>query len=143
MLSKKIKYTDFNGTKRDETFYFNLSRSELIEMETSAEGGLGNRITKMLEKQDAGDIVKTFQWLIEISYGEVSDDGRVFMKKKDGHKLAELFMQTNAYEELYKEISSSEQAAIDFFNGVIDPSVLKEIEEAQKKENLKLVDSNV
>ena len=35
MLSKKIKYTDYNGVEREESFLFNLSKAELMEMETT------------------------------------------------------------------------------------------------------------
>jgi hypothetical protein len=33
MLRKVIKYTDYNGNEREETFLFNLDESELMEME--------------------------------------------------------------------------------------------------------------
>ena len=32
MLKKQIKYTDYNGTERDENFWFNLSKAELMDM---------------------------------------------------------------------------------------------------------------
>ena len=33
MLAKPITYTDYNGVERTETFYFNLSQAELIDMQ--------------------------------------------------------------------------------------------------------------
>lgn len=33
MLKKDIKYADFNGVEREESYYFNLSKAELMEME--------------------------------------------------------------------------------------------------------------
>lgn len=33
MLKKRIKYTDYNGVERNEDFYFNLNKAELMEME--------------------------------------------------------------------------------------------------------------
>ena len=136
MLAKKVKYTDFDGNEREETFYFNLSKTELMRLQVSADGGLVARITKMLERQDSKEILDTFEWLILTSYGEKSDDGRKFEKVRDGHKLAEDFKQTNAYEVLFSEVTSDTQHAIDFFNGVIDPSVMKEINAAQKDTNV-------
>lgn len=136
MLVKKVKYTDFDGNEREETFYFNLSKTELMRLQVSADGGLVARITKMLERQDSKEILDTFEWLILTSYGEKSDDGRKFEKVRDGHKLAEDFKQTNAYEVLFSEVTSDTQHAIDFFNGVIDPSVMKEINAAQKDANV-------
>jgi hypothetical protein len=32
MLKKTITYTDYNGNKLTEDFYFNLSRAEIAEM---------------------------------------------------------------------------------------------------------------
>ena len=136
MLAKKVKYTDFDDNEREETFYFNLSKTELMRLQVSADGGLVARITKMLERQDSKEILDTFEWLILTSYGEKSDDGRKFEKVRDGHKLAEDFKQTNAYEVLFSEVTSDTQRAIDFFNGVIDPSVMKEINAAQKDANV-------
>lgn len=34
MYSKTITYTDFNGTERTETFYFHLSKPELLSLST-------------------------------------------------------------------------------------------------------------
>lgn len=39
MLKKEITYKDYNGTERTESFYFNLSQAELMEMEMSTSGG--------------------------------------------------------------------------------------------------------
>ena len=33
MLTKNIKYTDYNGVEREEPFLFNLSKAELMEMQ--------------------------------------------------------------------------------------------------------------
>ena len=32
MLKKTISYVDYNGTKRTEDFYFNLTKAEISEM---------------------------------------------------------------------------------------------------------------
>lgn len=42
MIKKRIKYTDFNGVEREEDFYFNISKAELVEMESSRETVLLN-----------------------------------------------------------------------------------------------------
>ena len=41
MLKKSITYTDLNGIKRTEDFYFNLSKPEILKMQTSVKGALG------------------------------------------------------------------------------------------------------
>ena len=35
MLCKKIKYTDYNGNEREEEFYFNLSKAEIMKWLTT------------------------------------------------------------------------------------------------------------
>ena len=50
MISKNIKYTDYNGVEREETFLFNLSKAELMEMELGTTGGLTEIIKKIIDK---------------------------------------------------------------------------------------------
>lgn len=126
MFSKKIKFDDFNGTPREETFYFNLTEAELIEMESSIDGGLAEYGRRIIECQNVPEIMELFKKLILISYGEKSADGRRFIKEDPVRgKLSLEFMQTNAYSELYMEFINNPDSAAEFFNNVI-PSKLKE-----------------
>lgn len=115
MLEKTIKYTDYNGQEREETFYFNLTKAELTEMELSKEGGLAESIKKIVAAKDVPQIIKIFKDLILASYGEKSPDGRRFIKNKE---LTEAFAQTEAYSELFMELSTNADAASDFVNGI-------------------------
>ena len=58
MISKNIKYTDYNGVEREETFLFNLSKAELMEMELGTTGGLTEIIKKIIETKDQPSIMK-------------------------------------------------------------------------------------
>ena len=40
MLKKTIPYVDYNDNKREEDFYFNLTETELSEMQLEVTGGL-------------------------------------------------------------------------------------------------------
>lgn len=133
MLKKTITYTDFFDQERTEDFYFNLSRSELSEMEASAEGGMIRFIEKIIQTVDRKKLVELFKDLILKSYGEKSDDGRRFIKSKE---LAEAFSQTPAYDILFMELSSNDEAAANFIKGVIPPdlaALVKENEETNKE----------
>lgn len=116
MLAKKMTYTDYDGTERTETFYFNLSRGELMEMELSTEGGLENMLKRIVESKDRKRIVETFKSIITQSYGVKSDDGKRFIKRPE---LTEEFMQTEAYSDLFMELSTNEEAAVAFVKGII------------------------
>ena len=61
MLKKSITYTDFNGEKRTEDFYFNLSRAELTEMQMSVNGGMSEYLQKIINSQDNTEIFNTFK----------------------------------------------------------------------------------
>lgn len=122
MLKKPITFTDYNGIERTENFYFNLTKAEVMEMEMSKTGGLAEHIQKIVETQDAPQIVELFKTLILKAYGEKSDDGKRFMKKNGA--LAEAFAETEAYSVLYMELATDADKAAEFVNGII-PAVDK------------------
>lgn len=122
MLKKVITYTDFNGNKKTRAFYFNLTKAEIAEMEFSRRGGLTRYIADITETEDAQKLVALFKELILKSYGERSEDGERFIK---GGDITEGFAQTNAYSELYTELSQNAEAAVAFFNGIIPEDMVQ------------------
>lgn len=116
MLEKVIKYTDFKGNKREETFTFNLTPAEVMELELGTTGGLAESIQSIIEAQDAPSIIKTFKEIILKSYGKISADGREFMKSEE---ISKSFSQTNAYSKLFMELSTDDKAAAVFINGIV------------------------
>ena len=127
MLKKTIAYTDYNGTERNEDFYFNLTKAELMEMEMSTNGGLAEMINKIVASQDAPAIIKVFKELVLKAYGEKSLDGKRFIKNDD---IREEFSQTEAYSQLFMELATDADAAAAFVNGIM-PAGLSQ-EEAKK-----------
>ena len=120
MLSKKIKYTDYNGVEREETFLFNLSKAELMEMELGTAGGLADMIKSIVAAQDTPSIVKIFKKLVLQAYGEKSPDGKRFLKVDEkGNPLSVGFSQTEAYSNLFMELATDTNAAINFIRGII------------------------
>lgn len=120
MLKKTITYTDYDGNERTEDFYFNLSKAELAEMELSAVGGMENLIKKIINSKDGEQIVKLFKDLILRSYGEKSLDGKRFIKNDE---IREAFSQTEAYSDLFMELATNTDSAIEFVNGIIPGDV--------------------
>lgn len=116
MFKKRIKYTDYNGNQREEDFYFNLTRTELTEMEFSSSGGLQNYIQKIIDAQNGQEIIAVMKDLIFKSYGEKSLDGKYFNKSKE---ISEAFSHTEAYDILFMELATDDKAAADFVNGII------------------------
>lgn len=120
MLTKKIKYTDYNGTEREETFCFNLTKAELMEMEMSTSGGLAEMIQSIVQAQDAPAIIKVFKDLVLKAYGEKSPDGKRFIKVNDaGVPLSIGFSQTEAYSQLFMELATDAEKAAEFINAIV------------------------
>lgn len=130
MLKKKIKYTDYFGNEREEEFYFNLSKAELMQMNFKAQGGLEHVINKITQEKNVKELADLFKEIIMLSYGEPSPDGRFFLKENG--ELAKKFEQTEAFSELYWELATDAQAAADFVNGVIPSNLRKDIDKAVK-----------
>lgn len=122
MLKKTIEYEDYNGVKRSEDYYFNLSKAELMEMELGTTGGYAEMIRKIISAQDTPSLVNLFKDLILKSYGEKSPDGRRFIKSSE---LSTAFSQTEAFSTLFMELATDSDAAADFVNGLI-PADLSE-----------------
>lgn len=123
MLKKRIKYTDYNGEEREEDFYFNLTKAEIIELELSTTGGLKNMIEKITDSKDMPQLIALFKRLIKMSYGEKSPDGKRFIKSDE---LSDAFTQTEAYSELFMELATDDTAASDFVNGILPPDLAQE-----------------
>lgn len=136
MLSKSIKYTDYNGVEREEKFLFNLSKAELMEMEMGTVGGLTEMIQKIIETQDQPSIIKIFKELILKAYGEKSADGKRFIKvDNEGRPLSTAFSQTEAYSVLFMELATDDVAAANFIKGIIPGDI--DISKVELPENLK------
>lgn len=116
MLKKTITYTDFNGEKREEDFYFHFSRAEILEKELSVEGGLGAMLRRIINAQDMPSLMKLFKELVLDAYGEKSPDGKRFIKSEE---LKTAFAQTEAYSILFTKLATDDEAAAEFFNALI------------------------
>lgn len=132
MLKKNIKYVDYDGNARAEDYYFNLNKAEIVELELGTTGGLTKTLEKIVQEKDNKRIVEYFKAIILKAYGEKSADGRRFIKSQE---LRDSFEQTEAYAELFMELSSNAKAAADFISGIVP----KEAADAAKQATLTVV----
>ena len=116
MLKKTITYTDYNGVEHTEDFYFNLTKAEVMEMELSTVGGYTETLNEIIKANDVPTLVKLFKGLILKSYGEKSRDGKRFIKSEE---LTSAFTQTEAYSNLFIELSTDADAASAFVKGIL------------------------
>lgn len=117
MLKRPITYTDFNGNKVTEDFYFNLSVAEAVEMEVSDESGsLGNFLKTIVAEENKRELMRMFKELISAAYGEKSEDGKYFLKSEE---MRRKFLDSAAYAQLFVELVTNEQSVADFIIGVL------------------------
>jgi len=128
MLKRNITYEDFNGDTVTDTYYFNLSKTELLELEVSYDGGLEAAIQRIVEAKDNQALVQEFKKLVLLSYGEKSEDGKRFIKNDEAR---EAFSQTAAYDALFMELSTDDKAAVDFIQGILPKDFVKAAAEAK------------
>ena len=124
MIAKTMTYKDFNNVERTETFYFNLTPAEAVEMQVMESGGLGVYIDRIIQEQDARKIIEIFKDLILRSYGVKSNDGKHFLKDE---KLRAAFASTNAYSDLFMQLATNAEMAAAFVNGIVPQMTEEEI----------------
>ena len=116
MIVKTITYTDFNGDERTESFWFHLSRPELTEMLLGIDNNIETYIKTIIKSENYYEIVKIFKKLLLEAYGEKSEDGRRFIKLPEKTKE---FSESEAYSVLFTELTTNEEKASEFVNGLI------------------------
>lgn len=129
MLAKKITYKNYNDETVTETAYFNLTETELTELQLSERGGYRERLQQIVDAKDNKEIMRAFKDLILMSYGEKSADGK-YLYKGENQEIAKRFTQTEAYNVLMMELMSNEKAMANFFTAIL-PASLREQAEAQ------------
>lgn len=152
MLKKTVTYEDFNGVSQTEDVFFNLTKTELIEMAMDLPDGVsesvGNdpnnidedkAVSKLMETMGNKGILKFIKDLVLKSYGIKSEDGRRFMKvDENGKALSIEFSQTMAFEAIIDEFMSNDIAAANFVNGVIPSSLANKLPNTKKTTTKKL-----
>lgn len=125
MLKRNITYEDFNGETITETFYFNISKPELVELDVEHKEGFESWINSIIKAEDNKTLVNMFKQIVLLAYGQKSEDGKRFIKSD---QLREEFTQTNAYNELFMELATDDKAAVQFLIGVLPKDIAGEVE---------------
>jgi len=129
MYKEEITYVDYDNVERTETFYFNFTKSELTEFETSIPGGMANRLATINAAKDMPEMMKFFKQIIMKSYGEKSPDGRRLMKGEND-ELAKAFAETPAYDILFQKIFMSDGYMVEFLTNIMPPDIAEQMRPA-------------
>ena len=134
MFTKTITYTDFDNVERTETAYFNLTKSELMEISMKLPGNLlqdvadeGEKLTdeqrarRVLASLGNQGVTNFIKEIILKAYGKKSIDGRRFEKSE---QMSTEFSQTLAFDQLYYELMVDSTKAAEFINNLIPESLI-------------------
>jgi hypothetical protein len=129
MLKRPITYKDFfTNEEVTEVFYFNLTKTELIEFEVSYKTGFVESLNRIVESNDREAIITEFKKIILMTYGVRTEDGD-FEKSEE---LSQKFSKTAAYDVLFIELTTNDEAAAAFINGVVPSDLLEQVRDQDK-----------
>ena len=132
MIKWPITYTNYNDEEINEDFYFHLNKAELAKMQFDVNGAYSNYIERISNQRDLKTLGEEFRKLILNSYGQKSDDGRVFRKSQ---AMRDDFEQSEAYAVLFMELISDADKATKFVKGILP----KDLQGAPIPDNLKII----
>lgn len=119
MISKTIKYHDFDGDEREDTFYFSLNETQFAKLNGMFPGGLEAYTAKVTKDKNADEMYHIIDTIVTSAYGERS--GSNFVKKApNGQPLSDFFVNTEAYDNLMTELLSGENNLINFLMGCLN-----------------------
>jgi hypothetical protein len=126
MLKKDITFEDFDGNTQTETHYFNLSKSELIDLEVGGENGsLGEQLKAIVASDDTRLILESFKTIVLRAYGIRSDDKKKFVKSDE---LRKDFEQSLAYDALFTGLVTNSIDAAEFVNGIVPKDLIEQVQ---------------
>jgi hypothetical protein len=140
MLKKEITYEDFNGDTVTETFYFNIGKTELMELEVERKEGMEAWLKTIADADDRKTMLAEFKRIILLAYGQKSPDGKRFIKTPE---LREEFSQTAAFEALFMSMITDEGVASSFIIGALPRDLGREAEKRVENENKLAAAKNV
>lgn len=125
MYKIKKAYVDYKGTKREEEFCFYLTKAEVVEwLSTKGDYTLDEVIKKLMSEYNMKEVIEIFKDLIHRAYGEISLDGRQFIKNDE---VKAKFEETEAYSDIFMDIVSDGKKAAEFVNGILPKDLTDDI----------------
>ena len=131
MIKKTVKYEDFNGVERTEDLWFNLTKTELNNINFKHHGTYGEQLKGVVDSKDIRVIKELFDEIIIKAYGIKSEDGRNFRKSP---AIVDDFVTSAAYDALMNELLSDESAAAALFIGALPKDMQEDVKKEMAKE---------
>ena len=131
MLKKDITFIDFEGNEVTETHYFNISKTEIVELELEFEEGLEAGLKALIAEKDNLEILRRFKKIIIGSYGR--REGNSFLKDEEAGRL---FAGSLAFDELMMSFFTDAENAAEFIRGILPRDLERKMTKDQPKEQL-------
>lgn len=139
MITRTQEYIDYDGNKRKEKFYFNLTQFEATEIAMDMPDGIIEDIEEgeeqqttavhLVEKLGKKGVLNFIKNIVLKSYGVKSPDGKRFIKSEE---LSTEFSQTPAFSAFMIRLMTDDKEASAFINGVIPAELAAQIQASNK-----------
>lgn len=132
MVTKKIQYHDLDGDLREDDFYFFMNETQYARVNRLFPGGLQAFAMKAAKDKNADDMFMVIDTLVREAYGEKVNGGFVKVAP-NGQKLADFFVNTEAYDNLLLELMKNEDNLIGFMTGCLNKNAQDRVNAEIKK----------
>ena len=114
MLKRTFTYKDYDGNECTETFHFQLTKAEIIEMQVRDNGSFIDNLKDLMAKRNIEGMYKFFRELVLDSVGVRTANNR-FVKNTE---IREDFKYSIPYSELMTELMTDEDKIAEFTRGI-------------------------
>ena len=132
MLERTFTYEGIDGKTYTDTWGFNLTKADLLEIHLGTFVGLDVLMQRMIDTQDGKEIMAIIKEFIHKSVGRPSADGKRFIRNEE---IWEDFYQTEAYSQLFEELVLDGDKALAFIAAIVPRSIGEKMIEAAKSKD--------
>lgn len=126
MLTKRIQYHDLDGDLREDDFYFSMNETQFARTNAMFPGGLQDFAMKAAKDKNADNMFRVIDTLVREAYGERVNNQFVKVAP-NGQKLADFFINTEAYDNLMIELMKSEDNLMAFMTGCLNKNAQERV----------------
>lgn len=132
MIVKKIQYHDLDGDLREDEFYFSMNETQFARANAMFPGGLQAFAMKAAKDKNGDDMFRVIDTLVREAYGEFVSN-RFVKTAPNGQKLADFFINTEAYDNLLTELMQSEDTLMAFMTGCLNKNAQDRVKDKWTK----------
>ena len=137
MITKSVKYEDYNGKTVVKDFYFHLNKAELAEIQFREDGSTFDDVLIKISQDDTNirSVLDMIKEIVVASVGrKVNQNGDDLFIKDNRARSA--LIHTDAYSELLFELISDPKVVADFVKGLLPASLAKEYDKALSSDDI-------